>query len=129
MIEHHTDHAANERTFLAWIRTAIAIMAFGFLVEKFDLFLRLEVVRASMPGHVAPSPAGNVSGLAGLGVIGFGALLILLSAWRFHDTGRRIDAAERSAGRQTMTYVTAMLVVLMGLGLGLYFGRSVLLAH
>ena len=39
MIERYTDHAANERTFLAWVRTSIAIMAFGFLVEKFDLFL------------------------------------------------------------------------------------------
>src|ERR1051326_4967857 len=37
MIERYSDHAANERTFLAWVRTAIAIMAFGFLVEKFDL--------------------------------------------------------------------------------------------
>jgi len=33
-------HMANERTFLAWIRTSIAIMAFGFVVEKFGLFLR-----------------------------------------------------------------------------------------
>lgn len=41
MIERYGDHAANERTFLAWVRTAIAIMAFGFLVEKFDLFLRI----------------------------------------------------------------------------------------
>ena len=31
MIERYSDHAANERTFLAWVRTAIAIMAFGFL--------------------------------------------------------------------------------------------------
>ena len=37
MIRRYSDHAANERTFLAWVRTAIAIMAFGFLVEKFDL--------------------------------------------------------------------------------------------
>ena len=39
MIRGYSDHAANERTFLAWVRTAIAVMAFGFLVEKFDLFL------------------------------------------------------------------------------------------
>ena len=41
MIERYSDHAANERTFLAWIRTAIAVMAFGFLVERFDLFLQI----------------------------------------------------------------------------------------
>lgn len=130
MIERYTDHAANERTFLAWMRTAIAVMAFGFLVEKFDLFLRIEAMRRSGPGGAAGgSTADDVSSLAGLGVIAFGAALIVLSAWRFHDTGRRIDAAERSAGRQTMTYVVALLVVVIGLGLGLYFARSVLLAR
>jgi len=40
-IKNFRDHAANERTFLAWIRTAIAIMAFGFLLERFDLFLEM----------------------------------------------------------------------------------------
>jgi putative membrane protein len=38
MIRNFSDHAANERTFLAWVRTAIAVMAFGFLVERFDRF-------------------------------------------------------------------------------------------
>ena len=33
-------HMANERTFLAWIRTSIGIMAFGFVVEKFALFMK-----------------------------------------------------------------------------------------
>jgi putative membrane protein len=46
MIKHYSDHAANERTFLAWVRTAIAVMAFGFLIERFDLFLR----------YIAPEP-------------------------------------------------------------------------
>jgi putative membrane protein len=51
MIERYSDHAANERTFLAWVRTAIAVMAFGFLVEKFDLFLEVAArsIGARMP--------------------------------------------------------------------------------
>ncbi|MCB1506087.1 MAG: DUF202 domain-containing protein [Hyphomicrobiaceae bacterium] len=40
MIKHYTDHAANERTFLAWIRTGITITVFGFVIEKFELFVR-----------------------------------------------------------------------------------------
>jgi hypothetical protein len=48
-------HSANERTFLAWVRTAIAVMAFGFIVEKFDLFLDL----------AAPSLAGRTLSLPG----------------------------------------------------------------
>jgi putative membrane protein len=39
MIEGYSDHAANERTFLAWVRTGVAVIAFGFVIEKFDLFL------------------------------------------------------------------------------------------
>jgi putative membrane protein len=41
MIDHFSDHAANERTFLAWVRAAIEVMAFGFLMAKFDLFLKI----------------------------------------------------------------------------------------
>jgi uncharacterized membrane protein YidH (DUF202 family) len=41
MIHNFSDHVANERTFLAWVRTAIAVMAFGFLVAKLDLFLKV----------------------------------------------------------------------------------------
>ena len=40
MIDRYSDHAANERTFLAWVRTGIATVAFGFVVEKFNLFVR-----------------------------------------------------------------------------------------
>ena len=57
MIERYSDHAANERTFLAWVRTAIAIMAFGFMVEKFDLFLRIAGASAAaqhLPGLSQP---------------------------------------------------------------------------
>src|SRR5580700_11749363 len=68
MIERYSDHAANERTFLAWVRTAIAIMAFGFLVEKFDLFLRIAAAPLAAPGR--GQFVGDVAGL----------LLILLGA-------------------------------------------------
>ena len=37
MIRDYSDHAANERTFLAWLRTSIAVIAFGFVVEKLNL--------------------------------------------------------------------------------------------
>jgi len=38
MIRDYTDHAANERTFLAWVRTGIAVLAFGFVIEKLTCF-------------------------------------------------------------------------------------------
>jgi putative membrane protein len=39
MIRGYSDHSANERTFLAWLRTGIAVIAFGFVIEKFNLFV------------------------------------------------------------------------------------------
>ncbi len=36
----HRSHLANERTFLSWSRTSISLLAFGFVIERFDLFIR-----------------------------------------------------------------------------------------
>jgi len=40
MIKNFSDHAANERTYLAYLRTGLALMGFGFVIERFDLFVR-----------------------------------------------------------------------------------------
>ena len=39
MIAKYTDHAANERTFLAWIRTGLAVVAFGFFLVKLNVLV------------------------------------------------------------------------------------------
>ena len=96
MIERYSDHAANERTFLAWVRTAIAIMAFGFLVEKFDLFL--EIASKSFAGRTL-SVGGQLAGnIAGLLLILLGAATMLLAIVRFHKTARDIDSIEKRPG-------------------------------
>ena len=59
MIRNFADHSANERTFLAWVRTAIAVMAFGFIVEKFDLFL--EVAAPSLVGRPLSLPGQRLA--------------------------------------------------------------------
>lgn len=88
MIERYTDHAANERTYLAWIRTAIAVMAFGFLIECFDLFLRLTTQDGLL--HLRPSPAAAV----GLGLFGAGALIIIPATVRFFAHRAAIESDE-----------------------------------
>ena len=49
MIGDYRDHAANERTFLAWIRTAIAVIAFGIVIEKLNLFMLALATTAQAP--------------------------------------------------------------------------------
>jgi uncharacterized membrane protein YidH (DUF202 family) len=58
MIARYTDHAANERTFLAWIRTGLAVIAFGFFLVKLNVFLmrRVEARRILLRKTPAPSP-------------------------------------------------------------------------
>ena len=96
MIERYSDHAANERTFLAWIRTAIAVMAFGFLVERFDLFLQ---IAGQTLARRALSPGGQLAGnIAGLILIALGAAIIILALLRFRRTAREIDSPEALPG-------------------------------
>src|ERR1700732_508407 len=96
MIELSSAHAANERTFLAWVRTAIAVMAFGFLVEKFDLFLE---VAARSVGARPPSKGGQLLGnIAGLLLIALGGVTMVMAIVRFRKTSLDIDSEERQLG-------------------------------
>jgi putative membrane protein len=125
MIDRYSDHAANERTFLAWVRTAIAIMAFGFLVEKFDLFLEIAgQTLARQPLSVGGQSLGNVAGLI---LIGLGAVMIILALVRFRRTGREIDSAERIAGSgERLDLALPALLTLIGVALFAYLSYTVI---
>jgi putative membrane protein len=97
MIRGYSDHAANERTFLAWVRTGIAVIAFGFVVEKFNLFLRtLAGVTAPGTGHrlSVEQLSGPVGRYDGLALIVIGIVLIIFAAGHFVRTTRLIDDQE-----------------------------------
>jgi putative membrane protein len=123
MIKNFSDHAANERTFLAWVRTAIAVMAFGFIVEKFDLFL--EIAAPSLVGRTLLPPGQRLGNIAGLALIGMGTLMVAISAVRFIVTERRIDseAVHRGAGSR-FDIVLALLLVMLGCFLAIYLSHA-----
>src|SRR6202167_4804694 len=92
MIEKYRDHAANERTFLAWVRTSIALMAFRFLIEKFDLFLAIMAPNLAPGSHfLIHEGFGRWGGLA---LIILGGGVIVMAAVRFIRTARPLDRAE-----------------------------------
>jgi putative membrane protein len=100
MIRGYSDHAANERTFLAWVRTGIAIIAFGFVIERFNLFL-LTIASATsaeagrrLQVEGLLGPFGRFDGLA---LILVGMALIVVAAARFVRTGRLLDDEEMHA--------------------------------
>lgn len=124
MIRGYSDHAANERTFLAWVRTGIAVIAFGFVVEKFNLFI-LTIASSISPEaaqrlHIArlAEPFGRYDGLALI----FGSLaLIVLATMRFIRTGRLLDdSATHAAGRVRTELILSAALVLLVAGFGVY---------
>jgi putative membrane protein len=125
MIERYSDHAANERTFLAWVRTAIAVMAFGFLVERFDLFLQ---IAGQTPAHHPLSTRGQLAGnVAGLILIGLGAATIVLAIVRFRRIARQIDSAETLPGAgERLDVGLAALLALIGAALFVYLSYTVI---
>ncbi|SRR5579883_38476 len=125
MIERYSDHAANERTFLAWVRTAIAVMAFGFLIEKFDIFLAYMV--SAGQSNAGPLKGQKFANDAGLAFILLGVAMILIAAARYFRIARDIDKRETVASSGVRFDLTlAGLLFLLGLSLFLYMSRAVL---
>lgn len=125
MIEHYSDHAANERTFLAWVRTAIAVMAFGFLIERFDIFLA--VMASGARGRAVTLGEHKFANDAGLAFILIGVAMIVVAAIRFFRIAKQIDDSKTvSSSGVLYDFVMAALLALLGLSLFLYLGRIVL---
>lgn len=85
-------HMANERTFLAWIRTCIGIMAFGFVVKKFVLFIKqMSLFLGQVDIENALPPFPGYSEILGIGLVGLGSLMVVLAFIRYKKVERQID--------------------------------------
>lgn len=108
-----TTHLANARTYLAWVRTSIAIMAFGFVLERVDLLFLLT------PGVGIPHETVRQLGLVSRFCFAAGAIVLLLAAARSRAIGKRIGPdGTRFRG------VAEAVLLLATLALALYFSVS-----
>lgn len=73
------DYLAEERTFLAWIRTGLALMGFGFVVARFDIVGDL----TNMPQQLLTGQPHEFSIWLGAALVAIGAIMNLFSAGRF----------------------------------------------
>ena len=111
---------AAERTFLAWIRTGLALMGFGFVVARFGLFLR-EI--SAMQG--GPPPPAGLSRWFGIGLIGLGVVLTAASTATHLSTVRRLNRGEPFVGRPTWLGVAiAVLLVVVGVLMAVYLAAA-----
>jgi len=110
MIIRYTDLAANERTYLAWMRTSLAMIAFGFLLERFDLLVRYFAKSVIQEKVSAISPMGREAGiiLAALGLI-----IMVISTCRFVITTSAIRSENQEAyGIRSVLVVGAIFMAL-----------------
>ena len=82
-----TEYLANERTYLAWVRTSVAIISLGFVVAKFDVWLNMLATRI---GTKSESHSAMPSMPVGLAMIGLGGAMVVLAAWQYGMTNRAI---------------------------------------
>ncbi len=123
MIKRYTDHSANERTYLAWIRTAIAIMAFGFLIEKFDLFVSYIGNKLGDVNNFQPSMSVE---LVGLGLFLVGTLIIITATFRFFIYKDAIESDKSIPYSVKKTNLAlSFMMVLIALFLFFYMGHKI----
>jgi len=104
-----TEYLANERTFLAWIRTSVAVVSLGFVLARFSVWLR-EFAIPREPQF--PVNRGGISLPIGVGMMIFGGLLSVLAAWRYHVVNRDIERGKVRADRGLVILVTVMVALL-----------------
>lgn len=83
-----TDHLANERTFLAWIRTSIGIMGFGFVVVKFSLFVRQ--IALVLPQETTV-PTTGYSSIIGILLVALGAIITIFAFIQYRENKKMLE--------------------------------------
>jgi inner membrane protein YidH len=118
MIRNFSDHAANERTFLAWTRTGLAVVAFGFVIEKFNLLVEAVANTAAAPAAIqkllVQRLAGPLGRFDGIALILVGIALIIIAGIRYAHTTRLIDQPDyaRAGSGRTEMALTVLLALL-----------------
>ena len=109
-----TDHLANERTYLAWLRTGIGVIVFGFAIGRFALALEQ---LGNLGGHKVETTGFSLD--LGIASMIFGVVLILLGMVRYHANRKRIDEGDFTPAK-TLATVIGLLTILFGLVLAGY---------
>ena len=100
-----SEHLDNERTFLAWVRTNIALISLGFIIARISPTL-------SAAGATNASRILARTTLVGIVLVVFGALVTVLAAVRYDQVNRQIEAGVVKTDRRLVWIVTLIITLL-----------------
>ncbi len=122
VIDRQREHQANERTFLAWLRTSIALIGFGFAIARFGLFLRqIQVAVTQKP--VAINSFFTSENL-GVTLVIFGIIVICLAAWRYNQVFWQIERGNYRPNRLLVWMIAGVVTILGSLSIPLVLWRD-----
>jgi putative membrane protein len=115
-------YLANERTFLAWVRTCIALIGLGFIISKFSFFLiefrmifQNYVIDSSTKlsnNNLQSSIDDPLSSLIGIGIVILSCVLILFALKNYRDTFKAINVRDYKPKNTTIYITTAIIIAL-----------------
>jgi putative membrane protein len=115
-------YLANERTFLAWVRTCIALIGLGFIISKFSLFLiefrmifqnyAIDSSTKLSNNNLQSSIDDPLSSLLGIGIIILSFVLILFALKNYRDAFKAINARDYKPKNTTIYITTAIIITL-----------------
>lgn len=115
-------YLANERTFLAWMRTCIALIGLGFIISKFSFFLiefrmvfQNYVIDSSTKlsnNNLQSSIDDPLSSLIGIGIVILSFVLILFALKNYRDAFKAINARDYKPKNTTIYITTAIIITL-----------------
>ncbi len=122
VIDRQREHQANERTFLAWLRTSIALIGFGIAIARFGLFLR------QIQGAVTQKPIATNHFLSsenlGVSLVIFGIIVISLAAWRYNQVFWQIERGNYRPNRWLVWMMAGVVTILGSLSIPLVLWRD-----
>ena len=118
--EKSREHLANERTFLAWIRTGIALMGFGFVIVKFTLFLKEISILLETKGMSAK----GYSAMVGVIMVALGVIIAVLAFIQYKKYEKQLNNNSYVSSSMLSLFIT-LIILIGGITLILYLLSSI----